>query len=598
MSAERSGPLPPVAGALLLVVLIVVPYLPSLRAGFVWDDADCILHSERIRSLDAVPRLFLAGHTEIFRGPGDGVDNLEHYWPLLLAQLAVTYSVDGPNPQLFHLASLVWHLLCALGVYALARRWLKRRWWAEGAVLLFAWHPVPASAVLFVSSVSALMATFALLVTLLLLDRSSLDLGSPSVWVASGVFFLGLLAKETPLLVLPVLVLWLVLLRKRPWQTMIPLLGSAGLYLILRGLALGGMRATGTGAEQLAVALHNGLILLGDGLRALVLLGPRGLRHLGFEYAGLGWGFALFGGSVVAALAFGVWRRREDAPLGVLAIGVYLCAVAPVGLVTTVFAWGGFGRYFYLPWAFLAVALAAILENFLSSRTPPQTTLLRGAQGLAAAFLLAQVLLLQSAQRDWQSNESLALSQIRNAPLEAVGHEWLGEARITQERYPEALALFAKATDLDPSYHPALHNRSLWSTHLGRPEEGLKYSLELEASKGRGPGSSYVRGLALLALGRAAESAEVALWALARGPANRDLQHLLAEGIDAHADPAVLGDRLRKLAATEAYRGSAGVLDGVLAGRSQPGVSAEPVAAGSESVGSTLGPSERSTGSP
>jgi len=47
------------AAGLLLVALTVVTYLPALRAGFVWDDAEYVTENALLRTLGGLGRIWV-----------------------------------------------------------------------------------------------------------------------------------------------------------------------------------------------------------------------------------------------------------------------------------------------------------------------------------------------------------------------------------------------------------------------------------------------------------------------------------------------------------------------------------------------------------
>ena len=93
------------------------------------------------------------------------------YWAGVaeLARLASPIPVFGDgtttlDPHIFHVASLLLHLVNTVLVYSLLRRLVKQSWAAGGGALVFALHPVQVEAVAWISAMHELLCgTFSLL---------------------------------------------------------------------------------------------------------------------------------------------------------------------------------------------------------------------------------------------------------------------------------------------------------------------------------------------------------------------------------------------------------------------------------------------------
>ena len=83
------------AGA--LVVLAIAPYVPALRAGYIWDDSDYLTSNATVRTLD--------GLWQIWTHPSA---NLQFY-PLFYTSYWLEYQVWGLNPFGYHLVNLLLH---------------------------------------------------------------------------------------------------------------------------------------------------------------------------------------------------------------------------------------------------------------------------------------------------------------------------------------------------------------------------------------------------------------------------------------------------------------------------------------------------------
>ena len=98
--------------AVLLVLVTVLTFLPGLEGAFLeWDDRENFLHNPHFRGL---------GPAQLRWMLTTGL--LGHWMPLTWLSLAVDWTIWGLDPFGYHLTSLGLHAVCAVLVYALARR--------------------------------------------------------------------------------------------------------------------------------------------------------------------------------------------------------------------------------------------------------------------------------------------------------------------------------------------------------------------------------------------------------------------------------------------------------------------------------------------
>ncbi|MGH7264514.1 MAG: hypothetical protein ACREMB_06605, partial [Candidatus Rokuibacteriota bacterium] len=143
----RGLPTWPVPLALALVA--VVPFLPALRGGFVWDDVANFVGNPDYRGLGWSQITWLA--TTAYKG---------HYIPLTWATFGLDYLLWGMTPRGYHLTNLVLHAVNAALFYLLARRLLARGTTLAGSPLtvaavaaagFFAVHPLRVESVAWVT---------------------------------------------------------------------------------------------------------------------------------------------------------------------------------------------------------------------------------------------------------------------------------------------------------------------------------------------------------------------------------------------------------------------------------------------------------------
>jgi hypothetical protein len=181
----------------LVLLASVAPFAGSLDVGFLSDDYPIIAH------LWPDP----GGRTlEAFTGSFLGLEAIRFYRPLTVATFAADVALYGLDPAGYRLQNALWHAVNALLVLLVARALTGRRGVALAAGLLFALHPF-----------------------------------APNTVACAVAYALSLLAKESGLFLLPVLLLLdgRRLRRRAAWTPHLALGAVTLVYLAARAAALG-----------------------------------------------------------------------------------------------------------------------------------------------------------------------------------------------------------------------------------------------------------------------------------------------------------------------------------------------------------------------
>jgi hypothetical protein len=526
--------------AVLLLAVGLAVLSPSLGAEFVWDDIQQIVDSPTISDPKAPARYLSLNVVQSYGSEGRGADGVDTYRPLFFVTLWAIHHINGPDPFWFHLAVILAHLGACLLLWLAARRWIGSALAAAAVFTIFAVHPVTAEAYLWASAISEPMAAAGLLGAALLLDRCRGG-GRTEAFAAitAGLaMLLGLLSKEVVLTALPAVSLYLWRVRGVRVRALLGPWIAAAIFLGLRLHALGGLQATGNGADQRLEAVRNLPVLVLDGLRAMLTLWPVGIRNLYWDYHLIGWGASLVAAAVVGALVLVAWRARQTTPLIPTALWVTICMLAPVALVATVPGWGGFGRYLYLPLGFTVLGLAQAvlwLERLLEERYP---RFRRAPRSVVAVFIAVEIVGLSHAIDVYHSQENLARGSIELAPHAPDGWEWLGNHHVEEGDLVNAARCYAEAVARAPDLYRPRHNLAAALLYLGRPGEALEHELVAESGHGPTTEGTVITVSALMELGRWDEAAERLLAGLDRDPQSRNLQRLQIRLLAEHPDPA------------------------------------------------------------
>ena len=114
---------------LFYLLIVVVAYIPALKAGFVWDD-DGVLNNPLLKNARGLLNIWTKPHL-IPQG---------HFWPLVYTTFWVEYQIWGTSPFGYHSSNVLLHGLCAFFFFLLLRRLKLPGAWLAAAV--FALHPV------------------------------------------------------------------------------------------------------------------------------------------------------------------------------------------------------------------------------------------------------------------------------------------------------------------------------------------------------------------------------------------------------------------------------------------------------------------------
>jgi len=193
--ATECARLPAGVGLAIVLMLTFAAYAPALRFQFVYDDWGQILQNPAVHSWRSVPHYFTSHVWEGFDPVGRG----NYFRPLFLLWLRINVALLGTKAWVWHLITILTHVLTTYLVYVLVRRVRMSREVAVVAALIFGLHPTHIEAVAWISGVTEPLLGILLLVSLITYisarhgGRSALLWGTVSVFS----FALALLEKET-----------------------------------------------------------------------------------------------------------------------------------------------------------------------------------------------------------------------------------------------------------------------------------------------------------------------------------------------------------------------------------------------------------------
>lgn len=441
-----------------LITLAVLPYVPGLRHGFVYDDHGAIVENQfladpanlwRVLTLDTVrdPRV-LDGQRPV----------------LLLSMFLDRMGTDAPQPWRHHLTSVAWHAgavgLLFLLVRALAGTDRVAQGLATGCALVMALHPAWSEAVQVPSYREDLLG----LVFVLAYLRADF-LARPVVRWPLQLFALALAlgSKETAW-VAPALLAWMRVCVPAPgrrpravvWSVMVGL----ALVVAYAWVGYGGrpVQATGTSWNGLSLRWPENLWTAPwIWWRYLALfVAPHPLiadRVVSAVVAP--WDLRCIGGFVgLLAVAVVAWRMRRAQPLLAFGLGWLLVAFAPVSNVIPLLNPMA-DRYLYglAPGVALVVAGGLLRWRWVGRILP--------------VACVVWLLLLQVRLQDWRNDARLWTATAQAEPGSARAQTWLGlQARERGDR-TAARQAFSRALELNPREVNAHINLAILSGEEG-----------------------------------------------------------------------------------------------------------------------------------
>jgi len=471
--AQSPAPLRNKQGAvyiLSLVALAALPYLTSLRNGFVYDDFDQILVNPYLRNFHHLREIFTSS---VWSFVGDFRGSSNYYRPVMSLGYLLCYQLFGPRALGFHLVNLLANVGVVLLVFLVTLKMFRSAPVAFAAAGIFALHPIHSEAVNWIAAVTELELTFFYLLTFWFFLASARAAGKRSVLLQiamAGSFVLALLSKE-PALTLPLLAtLYEHFFREDHAQTTggqkLRRYGAlwllAVIYLVLRVRYLGGLAPSlgwpGLGPGDLVISA---LALMGRYFWKLAWPAKLCAYYLFPTDIAALYPWAL-GGVVALAIcgsAFAVlWKSNRQAAFGVVWLLLTLAPMLNVRWMTSnPFA----ERYVYLAsvgfcwmvgWAGVQGWMA------LSARGSRWRLALPLAAGLVATLWVFRI---NARNRDWRDDITFYTATLAISPDAYHIHNNLGTVYWKQGNIAAAAKEWRTALQLAPYSEYALHNLGL-----------------------------------------------------------------------------------------------------------------------------------------
>jgi Tfp pilus assembly protein PilF len=482
-----------------VVVAAVAVYANSLANGFVWDDVLLIVDNPRIKSWDRLLALFTQP-----LAPGT-----QYYRPLQGLTYVTDYAVNGLAPAGFHMTNVVLHALAALLFYRVSGLVLRDSLAALVAALLFAVHPIHTEAVAYLSGRTDSLAAIFLLGALLLHEKP---------FLSAAAFFAALLARESAITLLPLVVLLdasgIVSARRRR-ERYAAYAVVVMLWALMRASFLGGQPVH---VETAAFSLGTRLLTLPKVVLSYLALLVFPVRlHMErdvvpavsvLDPSFLGPAALLI---LIAAFLFALRRTAWPIVLGSL---WFLVALAPFANVVPLDAFMA-EHWLYVPSMGVFMALGWPIAQALRRRTRAPV-----AAGLVVVLAACAARTVRR-NAEWATERTIFEATVRDSPASFRAHSNLGRVYLEAGDAERALGPLTHALSLasTPAEEAIVHsNLALANGLLGRHADAIReYRRAIDL---KGADAQIYTNLAgtYLEMGRAAEAKDALEKAIATKP--------------------------------------------------------------------------------
>ena len=472
-----------------IILAGVLPYLPALRGGFVWDDEPAITANPLLRTP--------SGLAEIWSG-----SRTADYFPVTNTLFWIEHHLFGDNATGYHALNILLQAANALLLWRVLRRLQIPGAFLAG--LIFAIHPIHAESVAWISELKNVLSMFFFLISALFFFEieDQRVVSSGVAYCASLVGFLLALLSKTQVVFLPVALLLCAWWRNspvdskrqgkgKPWRFQREIVRTVPFFLIaiVFGLITIWFQNRGIGEEE---------IVLGPFTRRLTNAGMAIWWYAKHVFAPVRlmavypkWRFdapALVDWlpliALVGALLLSWWRHYRGL---LFAFAYFIVALLPViGIVRMSYARSGAlvadHLQYFADISLIALFSAGVARLWSTGRreiriaTATVILVLLAAMG---SYTWARAGVYRDEQTLWQDNFS-------KNPDTWQGHNRIGQILFNQERFAEAAPHFERAVQLKPELAENYNLLGLVYCRIQRFEEGIaqyRKGLQLKAEK-------------------------------------------------------------------------------------------------------------------
>jgi len=408
------------------ILILLVPffvYLPTLRADFVWDDYQFLVHNPAIQNLDGVIQSFTQAEAYYDESISAGF-SAPMYRPMRQISYWLDFQLWAVHPAGFHLTNILLHAGVCLILFRILHNLFDNLFASTWGSLLFAVHPVLTEAVAWVKGRDTLLCALFCLWAFLLF----LQLGRKPItyqrWIGIVLLYLAaLLSYLQAVSLIGVFLVYLFLYRKEIEKEEIR---KAGIFITLMIFLTGGFLVIRH--QVLGQTAQMDYLVEGSFLKTMITMSVVMVEYfrllvfplwLNADYENFPHYTSLFHPVVLFSLIIllggclgGVLLYRRGSRMGVLGLLWLAGFLVPLSnLVPTMQLLAE--RFLYIPAAGLAV-LIALLVRSIHNKQPWLNT-----QNISAGFGLIMILFIVRTELrliDWHNEENLFRATLEADP--------------------------------------------------------------------------------------------------------------------------------------------------------------------------------------
>lgn len=455
----------------IISLVVTLVYFPTFSGTFILDDNSLIKNNPYIRELRPITS-YLEQEDGITDRRHAGSYHTGYYRPLINVTYWLDYKLWGMTASGFRTTNLILHLLSCLLLFKVLLSLVDDRHACFFSAVLFALHPVNTESVSWIVSRNNILVTlFAISSFYFYLKGWRND--SCAAMSFSFLFFVAaILSKEFGLMVLPVLFLYHRLLNKEKGNLLkeltsyVPFLLVVVFYFMVRkGVTSSLLTPSELGQVWSRVYFSPYLIVLS---LKLILL-PYGLHSFGLSYPS-----SFFDLHAVASLVLflllgtALWFRRNDKLLIFSGLSFLVTLFPVLNIIPTASISLLAMRWLYLPFAFLSVSVAWVIQKAVVRRKMLTTSL------LCACICYLGVYSYTLNKNLWHDEDTFFTREVRefNNYLYAGA---LAENLLDKKKYQEAEEYFRIAIENYPNEAKNYVNYSALLIETGSMNEALLF---------------------------------------------------------------------------------------------------------------------------
>jgi hypothetical protein len=475
----------------LLIVLAVLIYLPSLPNEMFWDDDDFILKNRYVKDWAYFPKFFSENLVA-----GSFLNS--NYWrPLLLIIFSTEWHIWKDWTPGWHAVNAAFHTADAILLFFILQLLFRNRILALCTAVIFMTHPIQVETVVYVNSLGDSLSVFFMFASLLFYIRYRLSNMSAffyrPYYFALFLFPMALLSKESGIL-LPgfIAISDFILLnpKKTFWQrigiilrALWPFVVIALIYVGLRATVLNFMNSFNFYNQETEFTSHPhlrlltffhvlqiyfGLLLVPYDLRVeRIIDASRTLLEPAVAFGGIFF-------TSLWALAITNWKKRPIVTYGILwfFIGLILTSNLFVAINALVYE-----HFLYVPMVGLVLIAVWLTLNIVEKRNLQQPATI-------AFVILIAVYCGWSVKRvyDWRTAIGFYEQLVKRSPSYRVVNN-LGMEYADKGRHDKAEGIYLKAIEMDPRNPVGYHNLAGTYRDTGRVDQAIetfKKAIELD----------------------------------------------------------------------------------------------------------------------